>query len=57
MGEVKVIDIVETTNPNFHLIDLVLLFQLAVVVVVDEIEDSNEDVVHVVDELISMNED
>jgi hypothetical protein len=52
MGEEKVIDVVETTNPNFHLIDLVLLFRF--VVVVDEIEDSNEDLVHVVDELISM---
>jgi hypothetical protein len=50
----EVIDVVETTNPNFHLVDRVLLFRS---VVVDEIENSTEDLVHVVDELISMNED
>jgi hypothetical protein len=50
----EVIDVVETTNPNFHLVDCVLLFRS---VVVDEIENSTEDLVHVVDELISMNED
>jgi hypothetical protein len=58
MAKVKVIDVVETTGPNFQLIDLlVLLFRFVAGVVVNEIEDSNEDLVHVVDELISMNED
>jgi hypothetical protein len=57
MAKVKVIDVVETTNPNFHLIDLALLFRFVVDVVDDEIENSNEDLVHAVDELISMNED
>jgi hypothetical protein len=54
MEGVVVIGVVETTSPNFHLVDRVLLLRS---VVVDGIENSNEDLVHVVDELISMNED
>jgi hypothetical protein len=55
MEGVMVIDVAGTINPNFHLVGLVP--RLRLVVVVDEIEDSNEDLVHVVDELISRNED
>jgi hypothetical protein len=54
MEGVVVIGVVETTSPNFHSVDRVLLLQS---VVVDGIENSNEDLAHVVDELISMNED
>jgi hypothetical protein len=56
MVEVKVIDVVETTSPNCHLIDLLRLF-LLLGIVVDETEDSNEDLAHGVDELISMSDD